>query len=242
MRKKAIGRILNFRNILIYLLAYILLFLVSEQGDSVVEICGGISVSRFSGLNVIRIMRWALCVLPPIAVSILFMEEELRVCVIYTVIRAKNIRQWWCVHWLGVFIINLMYPVLFAAVSVLPGINRWTRGENHTLFFLIFGIHIFTMSILSVLILLVCKSLNMSVLFYGVVEIAMVAIGSVSPESSAYLLPFWGMVKNKNCLLQSGRAHLLITISISAGIAVFCVLYTLKHLNGERVAAYMRSR
>ena len=146
MRKKAIGRILNLRNILIYFLAYILLFLVSEKGDSVVEICGGISVSRSSGLKVIQIMRWVLCVLPPIAVSILFMEEELGVCVIYTVIRAKNIRQWWCVHWLGVFVINLMYPALFTAVSVLMDVNKWTHGQNQALFFLIFEIHIFTMS------------------------------------------------------------------------------------------------
>lgn len=242
MRRKAIGRILNVRNILIYFLAYIVLFLVSEQGESVVEICGGIAVSRFSGLNVFRIMRWAICVLPPVAVSILFMEEELGFCMIYTVIRAKSVRQWWCVRWLGVFLINVMYPVLFVAISVLPGIDRWTRGENFALFFLIFGTHIFTVSVLSVLILCVCRSLNISVLFFGVAEIALVAIGGFLPESSAYLFPFWGMVKNENYILQSGGAHLVLTIGISAGTAAFCILYTLKRLNGERAAAYRRSR
>ncbi len=242
MRKKAIGRILNLKNILIYLLAYITLFLISEQGDSIVEICGGIPVSRSSGLNVVQIMRWALCVLPPVAVSILFMDEELGVCVIYTVVRAKNIRQWWCVHWLGVFVINIMYPALFTAVSVLTGINRWIYGQNLALFFLVFEIHIFTMSVLSVLILFLCKSLNMSVLFFGVVEIAMVAIGSISPELSTYIFPFWGMVKNENYLLQAGGAHLFITISISAGVVVVCILYTLKRLNGEKIIAYVRNR
>ena len=216
-----------------------MLFFISEQGDSIVEICGGIIGVRSSGLNVVQIMRWALCVLPPVAVSIMFMEEELGACVIYTVVRAKNIRYWWCAHWLGVFAINLMYLVLFTVASALLGINRWIHGQNLALFFLVFEIHIFTMSVLSVMILFLCKSLNMSVLFFGVVEIAMVAIGSISPELSIYLFPFWGMV---NYLLQAGGTYLCTIISISLGVTTLCILYTLQRLNGEKITAYARNR
>ncbi len=242
MRKTAIRRILNVRNILIFLLAYMLLCLVSEKGDSVVEICGGFSVSHLSELHVIRVMKWALCVLPPIAVSILFMEEELRICVIYTIIRTKSIGQWWGIHWLGVFIVNVLYVVLVTVISVLQGIDRNIRIEDFILFFAIFGLHILAMSVLSVLILFVSKSLNMSVLFFGMVEIVMTAVGSISPGLCAYLFPFWGMVKNQNYLLHTVRAHLFITISISAGLAMLCVLYTSRRSNGEKMAAYVRSR
>ncbi|MCI9080545.1 MAG: hypothetical protein HFH68_16840 [Lachnospiraceae bacterium] len=242
MRKKAIIRVLNVRNILIFLLVYMLLFLVSEKGDSIVEIYGGFSVSHLSGLHVFRIMKWALCVLPPIAVSVLFMEEELGTCVIYTVIRTKSIRQWWGIHWLGVLTVNLLYVVSVTAISALQGINRKMCSKDFILFFVIFGIHILSVSVLSVLILFVCKSLKMSVLFFGIVEIALVAAGSISPGLSAYLYPFWGMVKNKNFLLHTFRAHLMITISISAGLVMLCVLYTLRRSNGEGIAAYVKSR
>ena len=44
-------------------------------------------------MDIIGIIRWNLCVLPPIAASILFMDMEMGVLQIYTMIRSENTKN-----------------------------------------------------------------------------------------------------------------------------------------------------
>ncbi len=217
MRKNVIGRIIVGRTLLLYFLTYILLFIVMNEGDSIIDIYGGFSTSSNGGMNVIKIMRWNLCVLPPVAVSILYMDEELGTFGIYTIIRSKHMGHWWCMHWMAVVFANLVYVLIPTFVVIIAG-KKYGK-ESYGLFFVVFLSHILLMSILSVLIFIMFKSLKMSILFFGLVEIFMVAF-----------------------LFQNQKTYMLIMASISIVITIAFILFTIKWLKSEKIVAYIRGK
>ena len=76
-----------------YTVVIILLFAVTPGQKGVINILAGFSPQESRGLDIIGIIRWNLCVLPPIAASILFMDMEMGVLQIYTMIRSENIKN-----------------------------------------------------------------------------------------------------------------------------------------------------
>ncbi len=234
MRKEVISRIIDKRTLILYFFTYMLLLIVSNEGDSIIDIFGGFSTSSKGGMNVIKIMRWNLCVLPPVAVSIIYMDKELGTFGIYTIVRCKHMRHWWCMHWMAVVFANLAYVIIPTITGIVIDKNIKYGKESYGLFFIVFLSHILLMSILSVLIFIVCRSLNMSILFFGIVEIFLVAMGSLYPQISPFLLPFWGMVKNEN--------DRLIVISISIVLIMASILYTMKWLKSEKIVTYIRGK
>ena len=61
-----VKRVLNLKNIIIYL-CFIVLLIISFNNSSIYEILGGIDSSKNNNiLNVTQIIKWNLCVLPPI--------------------------------------------------------------------------------------------------------------------------------------------------------------------------------
>lgn len=242
MSKKEIGRILNKRTLFVYFFTYMLFLFVSNKETSIIGVFGGFSVSVNSGLDVVKIMKWNLCVLPPVAVSILFMDEELGTFGFYTILRTKGLKQWWCIRWATIAIANIIYVLVGIVLSLVREKDKGYSGEIYGLFIIVFFVHTFVMSVISVLTFILCKSLNISMLLFGGVEIFMTVTGSLYPKASPYLLPFWGMIKNKNFLFQNPTIHILITVGISIGIVLTLIIYTIKCLKSETVANYIKSR
>lgn len=82
-----ITRIISWRTIAAYIAVFLLLVITAPKGVSITELLGGFSaIGGMGRLNILGIMRWNLCVLPPVAVSILFMSSELGPLSAYTVI------------------------------------------------------------------------------------------------------------------------------------------------------------
>ena len=85
-----VGQILDKRAFMIYFAAWLLLFTVAPGPKSTMNLLGGFSPQESRGLNTLGIVRWNLCVLPPVSVSILFMDIEMGRLRTYTMIRAGN--------------------------------------------------------------------------------------------------------------------------------------------------------
>lgn len=87
------GRILDRRAIMIYFAAWLLFFAVTPGHKGAMAILGGFSPQESRGMDILGIIRWNLCVLPPVAVSILFMDVEMGVLRVYTMVRSGSMKK-----------------------------------------------------------------------------------------------------------------------------------------------------
>lgn len=228
MNRKILNRILNKRAILIYLAAFLLLFTVTSGQKDILNILGGFSPQESRGLDMIGIMRWNLCVLPPVAVSILFMDVEMGVFRFYTMIRAKTVKQWFFVRFTGIAAANLLYLLLFVVLTEICAGNGDYKRSVFSLFVLLFFVHSFLMSMVSVALCTQSKGIHMSVVFYLTVEGMMVVIGDIFPQTAAYLPPYWGMIRQVGEACKGG--YLLSIMGISAVVMMGSVIFIIKGL------------
>lgn len=190
-----LSRILGSRTLLIYLGAWLLLFAVTPGETSVMEILGGFSPRESRGLNILGIMRWNLCVLPPVAVSILFAGEETGLLRSYTLIRAKCLRDWFLLRFLGIAAANLVYLTLFAVLwEICAGTGDWGR-RGFPLFSAVFFLHTLLMSLISAALCVGSRGAHLPVIFYLTVEGMLVVIGNIFPQAAPWLPPYWGMFR-----------------------------------------------
>lgn len=242
MSRAVITRIINWRTMTAYLAMFLLLVITAPKSVSTVELLGGFSaVGGMGRLNILGIMRWNLCVLPPVAVSILFMSSELGPLSIYTVMRATSIKMWYLVRLCAVILANLIYISLFILLGAAFCLN--IRSEPARLFqlMLMFPIHTILMSGISMMLLTICRLSKVSIFAYFIVEGGMVIGGALFPSISKYLLPFWGMVQSEGLLLSSRGYHLLITVGMTVLIFILLTSISIKWMQSNNPAANPRS-
>lgn len=228
MNRKIINRIMDKRAIIIYLAAFLLLFTVTPGQKDILNILGGFSPQKSRGLDMIGIMRWNFCVLPPVAVSILFMDVEMGVFRFYTMIRAKTVKKWFFLRFMGIAAANLLYLLLFAILTEICAGSGDYKKSAFLLFLILFFAHSFFMSMVSVALCAQSKGIHMSVVFYLTVEGIMVVIGDIFPQTAAYLPPYWGMIRQVGEACESG--YLLSIMGFSAVMIVGSILFIIKGL------------
>lgn len=221
MNTKIICRVLDRRALIIYFAACILLFVVTPGQRGVMDILGGFSPQEHRGLDVLWIMRWNLCALPPVAASILFMDTEMGVFRVYTMIRAKSMKKWFLPRFVGIATANLAYLLLLMGFAEICAGSGDYKRNGFGLFLIVFFLHIFLMSIVSVALCAKNRNIHMAVIFYLSVEGIMVVIGDIFPRTAFCLLPYWGMVRQVSgngicyCVLIIGLSAVIIAVSIS---------------------------
>lgn len=190
-----VGQILDKRAFMIYFAAWLLLFTVAPGPKSTMNLLGGFSPQESRGLNTLGIVRWNLCVLPPVSVSILFMDIEMGRLRTYTMIRAGNINTWFRPRFMSIAVANLIYLLLFTGLTeICVGVGDY-KSNGFLLFLVLFFLHGFLMSIISSALCTQSEGIRMSVIFYLAVEGVMVVIGNVFPPAATYLPPYWGMIQ-----------------------------------------------
>ena len=190
MNRKMISRIMDKRAIAIYLAVFLLLFAVTPGQKDVLDILGGFSPQESREPDMIGMMRWSLCVLPPVAVSILFMDAEIGGLRFYTMVRAKTVKKWFFLRFMGIVAANLLYLLLFAVLTEICAGNGGYKRRGFLLFLLLFFVHSFCVSMVSVALCTQSKGIHMAVVFYLAVEGIMVVIGDIFPQTAAYLPPY----------------------------------------------------
>ncbi len=192
---KIISRILDRRAAMIYFAAWLLFFTVMPGQKGAMDILGGFSPQESRGLDILGIMRWNLCVLPPVAVSILFMDVEMGVLRVYTMVRSGSVGKWYLPRFIGIVAANLVYLLLFVGITE-AGVGSGDYKRNgFGLFLAVFFLHSFLMSVVSVALCGKSRRVHTAVVFYLLVEGIMVVIGDIFPRTSACLPPYWGMIR-----------------------------------------------
>lgn len=232
-------RIINIRTLLIYIAAFVVLRALKSNmcfGD----VCGGFSVEKGYGLPFEKIMEWNICILPPIVVGMLYIDEELGRPGIYTMLRSGYMKKWWSLHWITLAVADALYVVFMIATDMI-WCDRGHGGEEYGIFALTFLIHIFMITVLVVCVFVVFKSLKAALLGYGFVEIFFTAAGCMNVGLSNVLLPFWGMVNYKNGWNMGELEYRLTTCGISIVIAA-AVMLLVEKFGREKIIAYIKSR
>lgn len=229
MKGKIISRILDRRAIIIYLAACLLLFIVTPGQKGVMNILGGFTPKGSRGLDIIGIMRWNLCVLPPVAASILFMDVEMGALRVYTLIRTKNVKRWFLSRFTAIAAANLIYLFLFTVLAESYAGSGDYKRNGFFVFLTIFFLHSFMMSVVSVALCARSGGVRISVIFFLAVEGIMVVIGDIFPQTAAYLLPYWGMIQQVGAY-DGSVLYLLLIMGVQTAMIVSSTILIVKSL------------
>lgn len=242
MNRAIITRVINWRAIAVYFSVFLILLITAPRSASTVDIWGGFSVvSGMGRLNILGIIRWNLCVLPPVVVSILFMSSELGPLSTYTVMRATNMKTWYLVRLCAIMLANLVYITAIILLGVILGLNAKSDPSRLYRLMLVFPMHTILMSSISSMLLTIWKSPRATVFAYLIIDGSMVVWGSIFPDLSKYLLPFWGMVQSDALILQSKGGHLFITVGMTILLLVLLTVGSVKWLQSHSPAANPRN-
>ena len=229
MKGKIISRILDKRALIIYLAACLLLFIVTPGQKSVMNVLGGFSPQGSRGLDIIGIMRWNLCVLPPVAASILFMDVEMGALRVYTLIRTKNAKRWFLPRFTVIAAANMIYLFLFTILAESYAGSGDYKRNRFFVFLTIFFLHSFMMSVVSVALCARNGGVRISVIFFLAVEGIMVVIGDIFPQTAAYLLPYWGMIQQVGAY-DGSVLYLLLIMGVQTAMIAGSTILIVKSL------------
>ena len=243
MTGKTVARIFDFRTIILYLIAYLLLFATAAGKTSMVDLFGGFSACQNRGmLNVFAIMRWNLCVLPPVAASVLYMVSELGAFSRYSVLRYKTLKHWYFVRIAAVVAVNLAYLLAFFLFTEFSGLNAGCDRALllHLLF--VFPAHTVLLSVISVTLLAVCRSAKIPMMVFLAVEGFLVLAGTFFPQASRFLPPFWAMARNDSLLLPDVGWNVCLVVCITDLAVCFLLSATVKWLQSHNPAAAAKNQ
>lgn len=227
---------MNRSSIITYILIICLLSLHADPANPLLDIIGGFQTTGF--LEIFEIVCWVLCVLPPVAASVLFLSIELGGFSVYTVLRSHSILNWWLPRLFSVIITNIIYfftVLLFCAIRFSFIITDWTE-------IIFLGVrfisHSSMVSLLSILLLVTTSSLASAVIAFIFVDGISVAVGSVLPRLCKFLPPFWGMAQNRRYLMDNPCSHFWISQIVTFAVCLVSAAIILIHLSKYNPAAY----
>ena len=212
-----------------------LLLLTSADTPTVLNLLGGFSAATTMGmLNVVGIIRWILAVLPPTAISVLFITSELGPQSTFTMIRSKSVVRWIVARLGMILAVNLIYPLILLVVGFIfmppPAIDAMR-------IYGIFSIHTCMVSFLSVFLVAIFKSSKPALLSFIVIEGCSVVVGNIVPSISKYMVGFWGMALHSIFLFDNSTAHYGITAFFSIAVCLLSAVFTVLHLRKNNPAA-----
>lgn len=221
-----VRRILDRRTIALYAGFWLLLWTATPERRGAMELLGGFVPRESRGLNILGIIRWNLCVLPPVAASILFMDAEMGALRIYTMIRSENVRKWFLPRLMGIAAANLVYPLLFAGLAAVAGSGDYKR-DGFGIFLAVFFLHSFLMSTVSVVLCGKSGRVHAAVVFYLFAEGILVVVGNLFPRTAACLPPYWGMIRQVE---DGGAGYFLGILGVSAAGIAASAVFAIKSL------------
>lgn len=212
-----------------------LLLLTSADTPTALNLLGGFSAATTMGmLNVVGIIRWILVVLPPTAISVLFITSELGPQSTFTMIRSKSVVRWIVARLGMILAVNLIYPLILLVVGFIfmppPAIDAMRL-------YIIFSIHTCMVSFLSVFLVAIFRSPKPAFLAFIIIEGCSVVVGNIVPSISKYMVGFWGMALNSIFLFDNSIVHYGITAFFSIAVCLLSAVFTVLHLRKNNPAA-----
>lgn len=239
MSKGIIKRIYSKQAITILLLACVLRALTLTNSTSFIDLLGGIPIYNNGSLNLLEIIKWNICVLPPVSICALFTIDEFGSICRYTMLRDKSIQHWYKNRLYAVILANYSYCLAFIFITCILRISSECNVNMILLTGLLFPLHTTLLSVVFLFIYARYKTPKLMIIVYLIVNGIMTIIGSIFPSTCKFLLPFWGMAVNQIWLFSNQIIHLLLTISISLLLIISINHLTMRQLRNSNPAAIL---
>ena len=230
MNRKIIERTLTPTICTFYLLICCLLVATAE-GKTVIDIWGGFVPSGGLLSNVIGIVRWNICVMPPVMICNLFMIAETGILSTFTVIRETSLEKWFFKRYIAMVSSSFTYIALAIILTTLLGFNKSLQLHQFFSFALLFSAHILLLISASVATLLIFRSAKAVLILYLIIEGIMVIIGTTFPVTSKYLIPYWGMAIEDQTMTVAWKTAL--SLLITALSVLITIVFLKKHNPAE---------
>ena len=236
MIRQTYFRTVNFQTLAFFFLSSSLLLLCAAPNSTILDVFGGFSAT--GGVNVLGIIRWNLCVFPPVLVSTIFISREIGSMYIFTILRMKSVSHWCKTNFAAVYFINITYFFVVLSYSVVCTFWLHCNLRELLMFGMQFTFHTTMISLLTVFVGIFINSLHAALVTFLLVEGFGVVVGSVAPKVSPFLLSFWGMSNNENYLFNCKSKHFAFTQGFTFFFAMFlastAIVYIKKHSPGEK--------
>jgi len=229
---KMIGRILDFRAVALYLLTILILIFTNQSGaPSLTDLLGGVprSGSVYS-LDVYGMIKWCVCVFPPVAASVLFMLQETGIFSGYTVIRYKNVKMWMITRLGAVIAANMFYFILCVIFTTVTGSNAHLAMTAIAHIALIFQIHTTMLSFLSVSALMITRKPAIPLIVFFIITGVTVMLGTTVPTLSKYMIGLYGMVCISNIYGTDTQGDVIISTSVMLLLVFSAALITIRQV------------
>jgi len=199
-------RVLRRKTIAFFLCGLLILIFTSDpEAASLADILGGIPGQEASRqIDVVGMLRWNLCVFPPITVSVLFFREELMVFKYLSLIRFQSAKQWMRSSIVTIVFINYIYLVTFFIVIFCRSFRQGFITALLIETVLIFPIHTLMISMVSIAIYLIAKNIRIILIAFLMIEGVGVALGTTISAVEKYMLALYGMSQRINWKSNSG--------------------------------------
>lgn len=235
MNAKMFCRILDKRAVIIYFSVIFILLITNTKDMSVIGILGGMNAA--GALNVLGVMKWNVCVFPPVAVSTLFMMTEMGLLSKYTMGRSKSVKYWFAMRANSVVAANFAYFLTAFFVTSILTCKFDVRGDLFYRLMIIFPLHTIMLSMLSIMLLAICRTPKPVIIAYLIIEGITAVIGCLFPSVSRFMLAYWGMACSNNLLFANPYFHFPIVVSFMLVFTVISIYITVKFLITNNPAA-----
>lgn len=226
-------QVLNCHTLAIFLLIPAFLYPCTGRDNSLLVTIGGFTADGY--IDVLGIIRWNLCVLPPVFMSASFFKNELGGMYTFTIFRIRSVAQWCRMRFAIILAFNIVYSGILLGCGAIYTIPACDNGKAAGLAIVQFCVHTTMLSFFIAFIQGRAISASASVLAFLLVEGVGVSFGAILPGVSSYLPAFWGMANNEIYLFGRKDIHYALTQGLSAIAMMGSAFATYAKLRGHHL-------
>ena len=231
----------NIKIILVYGGIWAILFFAgghvfSNINDFLIFHFGGVKIeATVNHFNMMAFIRWTIAVLPPIIISLIYVERECSVYCVYTIMRYGSLNKWWRDRFCVVLVNQYIYLLMGMGLAAAIHFNAITKINISSFFFIILLFPLFTLiiTLICITLFLIIKSQKAAIATCLILTGFITTLGLLNTNANKYSFGCFGMlVRSKYMNEQYGFSipfAALIMLIIALFNIAFQLLYLKKH-------------
>ena len=244
-----VKRISSVRSILSFLTIWILLGITDVSNtlsfnEYLINNLGGIEINTMqSGFDMYGMIRWTVTISPPVIIGLLYINREMGIFSIYTVLRMKSMKQWWIDRVIALIVGHYLYFVIGGMILLLISLFRQSPSaqiDKATLLIsLLFPFYTLTLCLLCVTAFIITGSQRISIAMYTIVAGISTTMGMTINSANPYMLGCYGMLLRSNKYDSFYGFSLGRAIFVMISFIVLCTFISYQKLKRNNPAASM---
>lgn len=144
---------------------------------------------------IIEIIKWNLCVVPPILLCYSMFNMECSKLYLYTVLRYSSVKRWWKQRSMFILLLCSCYSLLLMLIHMITTVGETIEYREYLIGAVLFTLHIAMLGYCMVLCMTSNYGASSTILTYLAIEIGMVILGIRNTYLKVFLPPYWGMMR-----------------------------------------------